>query len=181
MRRTIIGIIVSGVVVGTTGVGCPKGGTETPRRAPASPTACDEGKLESCYELAKQYEANQKDPQAKIQARRYYKTACDGGLAKGCAALRKLDEAQCGNGIPDACHRLGEMYQQGNKITRPDLAKARTYYKAACSEGVASSCFQLGMLWLKGRGGATDATRGKYYLEEACKAKHTEACKKLGK
>lgn len=178
MRRRIIWFIVAGTVAS---MGCPGGGTQTPRNAPASPTACDEGKLRSCYELGKKYAADQKDPQAKIQARRYFKTACDGGLVIGCDELRKTDEAQCGNSIPDACYNLGEMYRVGNKATKPDAAKARTYYKAACSEGTAGACYQLGLLWLEGQGGPADETRGKYFLEEACKAKHTGACRKLGK
>ncbi len=181
MRRTIIGIIgiiVTGMVAG---LGCPGGGSQQPRRAAASPTACDEGKLWACYELGKRYAADTKDPQSKVQARRYFKTACDGGLATGCDELRKVYEAECGSGNQDSCHALGELYRQGNKVTKPDLPKARTYYKAACSEGVADSCYQLGMMWLKGQGGGSDETRGKYYLEEACKAKHTRACRKLGR
>lgn len=174
----IIGIIGSGMVAGA---GCPRGGTEVPRSTAASPTACEEGKLWACYELGKRYAADTKDPQAKVQARRYFKTACDGGLATGCDELRKTDEALCGNSIPDACYNLGEMYRLGNKATKPDLTKARGYYKAACSEGTAGACYQLGILWLDGKGGPADETRGKYYLEEACKAKHAGACKKLGK
>jgi TPR repeat protein len=178
MRRTIIGIIVSGMVAG---VGCPRGGTEAPRSAPASPTACEEGKVWSCYELGKKYAADKKSPQAKIQARRYFKTACDGGLATGCDELRRTDEALCGNGIPDACYHLGEMYRLGNKATKADPVQARTYYKAACTEGVAGACFRLGVLWLEGKGGPSDETRGKYYLGEACKARHAGACKRLGR
>jgi len=184
MRRRIIRPIVTVVIIVLglmAGVGCPRGGTETPRNAPASPTACDEGKLWACYELGKKYAANTKDPQAKIQARRYFNTACDGGLATGCDELRKSDEAQCGNAIPDACYQLGETYRLGNKATKADPAKARSYYKAACSEGTAAACYQLGILWLGGQGGPADETRGKYYLEEACNARHTDACRKLGK
>lgn len=181
MRRRFIGsigLIVCTAVAGA-GAGCPRGGTDTPRKAPASPTACDEGKLWACFELGKKYAANQKDPQAMVQARRYFKTACEGGLVSGCDELRKMDEKLCGNGVPDACYQLGEMYRLGNKVIRADPAKARSYHKAACSEGAAAACYQLGLLWLQGKGGAVDETRGKYYLQEACKAKHPDACKRL--
>jgi len=54
-----------------------------------------------------------------------------------------LYERACELGLPQACHRAGELYRDGKGVA-PDDAKARALFEHGCREGSSSACDALG-------------------------------------
>jgi TPR repeat protein len=54
-----------------------------------------------------------------------------------------LYERTCGLGLPQACHRAGELYRDGKGVAADD-ARARALFERGCREGSSSACDALG-------------------------------------
>jgi TPR repeat protein len=91
----------------------------------ASEKACNAGDMEECVTAGLDYSGdNHMDIKVDYsKAEKYYKKACDGGNAGGCA-------------------RLGIMYDDAGKLPL-DHSKAKKYYKKACDGGDNWGCHRL--------------------------------------
>jgi len=54
-----------------------------------------------------------------------------------------LYERACELGLPQACHRAGELYRDGKGVA-PDDGRARALFERGCREGSSSACDALG-------------------------------------
>lgn len=54
-----------------------------------------------------------------------------------------LYERACELGLPQACHRAGELYRDGKGVA-PDEARARALFESGCREGSSAACDALG-------------------------------------
>jgi TPR repeat protein len=54
-----------------------------------------------------------------------------------------LYERACELGLPQACHRAGELYRDGKGVA-PDDARAHVLFERGCREGSTSACDALG-------------------------------------
>lgn len=122
-------------------------------------------------------------------------SACDGGVAAGCATLgglydsghgvsqnytqaRSLYERACEGGEMVACNNLGWLYDKGHGVPR-NYAQARFYYERACDSGEMSSCNNLAFLYYYGRGVPADYTKARALLTKACEGGEEAACEGL--
>ncbi|MGN8365501.1 tetratricopeptide repeat protein [Helicobacter pylori] len=91
-----------------------------------------------------------------IQAKKYFKKACDLKYGGGCGAL-------------------GDLYDDVEK----NLIKAAQLYTKACELKEGVGCGNLGVLYYNGDGVKRDSKKAAQYVSKACKLGDQEACKAL--
>ncbi|WP_139521679.1 tetratricopeptide repeat protein [Helicobacter pylori] len=91
-----------------------------------------------------------------IQAKKYFKKACDLKYGGGCGAL-------------------GDLYDDVEK----NLIKAAQLYSKACDLNISRGCGALAVLYINGQGVEKDLTKADQYFSKACKLGDQEACEAL--
>jgi eukaryotic-like serine/threonine-protein kinase len=125
---------------------------------------CNNGKAASCYALAAVKEGGaDRTPPDYQQALRYYKQACAGGDARGCAAAARIDaakpsnaahehyeleqiESECEGARISMCVMLGNVYENGSYGVAKSPSLALAAYKHGCDAGDSGSCLRLKFL-----------------------------------
>jgi hypothetical protein len=93
------------------------------------------------------------------------------------AALDVFTRA-CNEGFVAACGSIGDMYFQGQQVTKNQrLAAAR--WQDACERGHAASCSNLGVMYRLGDSVAVDHAKAVSYMQRACDLGSTAACRTL--
>ena len=120
-------------------------------------TACTDGLIEACIDLARFLEEN--DPQAHALRRRVSRIACDQGDRLGCELLgfSMLDTAKTANEYKAASEKL--------------------YF--ACQVHRPRACTKLAEMLLIGQFGKTSPARARILLDGACRRGHEPACERL--
>jgi TPR repeat protein len=153
------------------------------------------GWAEECDYLGQSF-AQSQNPEYQAKAAQFYRKACDGGSANGCAHLGvpagKGETAPpgarppaptypkaCDEGDIETCPGDGEMYYYGNGVTK-DLAKAAQLYNNACDGGHAIGCYELGLMHHFGNGVPKDDAKAAPLYQKACDGGLVIGCTALG-
>ena len=149
--------------------------------------ACDLDDF-ACTGLAAQHRANEELE----AARALYRSACEAGSLKGCAALSLFEafgwggepevvaasarlEKGCELGHPRSCHLLGWAAENGSVGFSRDLDLAEARYTQACTMGAVESCTALGLLLRP-----SDPKTSERIMLDACIAGDLTACNNQG-
>jgi TPR repeat protein len=89
-----------------------------------------------------------------------------------------LDKA-CTGGSGEACKDLGNLYHDGNGVTK-DGSRAASLYSKACGASAPMGCNSLGVMYHNGDGVAQDDTRAAALYSQACNAGDALGCTNLG-
>ena len=121
--------------------------------------------------------ANAKIEKAEREA---FQLTCEGGnivdcYKKGAQSLKdknyiqakRLFEKACDRGNSDACVSLGDMYRQGQGISKDDTL-AHEFYIKGCDQGDMLGCHNLGVSYMLGAGVTKDYSRAKTLYEKGC-------------
>jgi uncharacterized protein len=179
---------------------------DEPRARALFETACEDGQISACSELAHMLERGQGGPLDHARARVLYQRSCDAGARYECIALaHSYLDADAGHGAPDqgeaildklcreatladpdaitigafACHDLGQHFS-GRDLVRQDLDQARAAFERGCELGYDRSCATLGEGLVKGRPFAADPKRGLQLLARAVELEPKHNTIKLG-
>ncbi|MBK9643627.1 MAG: sel1 repeat family protein [Deltaproteobacteria bacterium] len=87
---------------------------------------------------------------------------------------RELYRQACNGSDQDACYSLGMSLLGAEGAANREQAEKR--FVLACESNHPGACRELGKLHLGGKATASDAAKGKTFLEQACKAGDAEAC-----
>jgi hypothetical protein len=153
------------------------------------------GWAEECDYLG-QWFAKGEGAENQAKAAQFYRKACDGGSANGCAHLGvpagRGDIAPpagrhatptypkaCDEGDIEACPGDGERYYYGDGVAK-DLAKAAQLYNNACDGGHAAGCYWLGLVHHFGKGVPKDDAKAAPLYQKACDGGHVIGCTALG-
>lgn len=98
-----------------------------------------------------------------------------GDYATALADLRPLAE----QGVPEAQHKLGALYVQGNGV-RQDYAKAAFWYRKAAVQGFAPAQNSLGLLYKEGKGVPQDYAQAASWFSKAAAQGFAPAQANLG-
>ncbi|MFO0587595.1 MAG: tetratricopeptide repeat protein [Polyangiaceae bacterium] len=153
---------------------------------------CDKGSQESCYNLGTiVWKAKSKGA-----AMPFFKKACDGGFADGCAelgnAMYPVDEhadaeaaatlavlnKACDMGSGRGCDLAGDLLQDKDYKTL-DLKAAVKRYARGCDLGYGTSCSSLADMFFKGRGLPQDNKKGVAMLALGCQGGGADECAEL--
>ena len=104
-------------------------------------------------------------------------TACSGGDAAACAAVRPALEEDCGRKDAKACGFLSWLYG-GHGLAKDD-AKAADYLGKACDAGDRNACVQQAWALAKGEGVTKDEPKGIASLDALCSRDYLPACTRL--
>jgi TPR repeat protein/membrane protease YdiL (CAAX protease family) len=157
---------------------------------------CEHKRLGACHELAERYEVGFGVPADQPRAVRFYRQACDAGLAPSCNRLgshheegvgvrhdlqiaAKLYERACTLGSQFGCYNLGNLRERGGGVAL-DLVQAARLFKQACDGGVSAACCNLGWLRYEGKGGAFDYAQAARLFRRSCEAQEASGCNGLG-
>ncbi|MGO9096126.1 MAG: tetratricopeptide repeat protein [Bryobacteraceae bacterium] len=153
------------------------------------------GWAEECDYLG-QWFAKGEGAENQAKAAQFYRKACDGGSASGCAHLgvpagkgegapptsRHVGPTYpkaCDEGDIEACPGDGERYYYGDGVAK-DLAKAAQLYNNACDGGHAAGCYWLGLMHHFGKGLPKDDAKAAPLYQKACEGGHIIGCTALG-
>jgi uncharacterized protein len=155
---------------------------------------CDKGSFESCFN----YGTLLTKKQPRNAALPYFRKACDGELAEGCASLgvelmpdgdepdvqaRARESLQiltkaCTMGAGRGCDFAGDVLTDKDyKIV--DVDAAVRIYDRGCSLGEANACWSLSQIYIKGKGVPKNAKMGVSLLNKACLGGSSDECQEL--
>jgi TPR repeat protein len=152
--------------------------------------ACTGGDAEGCWTLGRMANEGIGLPKSEIDAKSYFKLACDGGARFGCVSYAKtldrgtpddaarsaaLLRSACDHGYSASCAALGAAYLTGRGVPR-DTATALTLLQRACDGTDRGSCLTLGLRYEQGIDTAVDLTRAQQALTRACEVGIDAAC-----
>jgi TPR repeat protein len=121
---------------------------------------------------------------------------CDGGNARACTDLGKLqastqwnarDDARaaqlftkaCSGGDPGGCESLAEAYTHGRGVAR-DVRRGRELHEQACRSQRAFACATVGRYYAVGYTVERDYKRALEYLSRACEDGDSASCELRG-
>ena len=133
-----------------------------PQRAVAYfESACQDGLMAACYDLAVLHEEGK-------------------SVARDLERARQLYERACQSDAPDAtaCNNLAVLYQKGRSV-KADQKEASELYRRSCELGSMLGCRNLARRYLEGKGVEKSPQRAAALLEKACQLGHPEACPQL--
>lgn len=102
----------------------------------------------------------------------------------------QANEADCRNGVAEACRRLGGWYGMGGMqvLGVRDPAKSAAWYERGCALGDAASCGSLGSLYgaetdafTGERNALRDPARARTFHQKACDAGHDNSCQAIAR
>jgi uncharacterized protein len=109
-------------------------------------------------------------------------------LALHAPALGQMSEQQiqreadlhraCIGADRNACHTVGEMYRDGDGVSR-DYSRAFYYYTLACGAGLSGACMDLGGMNENGRGRPQNFAEAAVNYERACSLENPLGCSSL--
>ncbi|MBK8251657.1 MAG: sel1 repeat family protein [Polyangiaceae bacterium] len=155
---------------------------------------CDQKNAGSCYNLGRLV-AKKKNLATALP---FYKKACDGDYADGCAELGRamlpdtdlpdvvkqakdakavLDKA-CNMGSARGCDVLGDLMSE-KEYKIQDWSAAVKAWDRGCDLGEGIACWSLSELYFKGEGVAKDADKGLALLNKACMGGSASECNDL--
>jgi TPR repeat protein len=158
-------------------------------------SACEQGELAACNDLAGQYASGSGVARDERAADQLYARACEGGYAKSCVnlGLRRLETRGPGdhehaaslfakacelrNSL--ACYRLGLLLQAGDGAPKSPSGAA-TAHEKACDGGNTWGCHALADLLKKGEGIPSDTERASALYEKACEGGYAPSCLAAG-
>ncbi|MBK7759172.1 MAG: sel1 repeat family protein [Deltaproteobacteria bacterium] len=152
---------------------------------------CDEGAMRACFHVGVLQEGGFAAPKDTAAALERLSTSCNAGVARACYREGKLMESgppgyrdvmqarelyrqACNGSDQDACYSLGMSLLGAEGAANREQAEKR--FVLACESNHPGACRELGKLHLGGKATASDAAKGKMFLEQACKAGDAEAC-----
>lgn len=152
---------------------------------------CDSGAMRACFHVGVLQENGLAAPKDTAAALERYSTSCNAGVARACYREGKLMESgppgyrdvmqarelyrqACNGSDQDACYALGMSLLGAEGAVNREQAERR--FVLACESQHPGACRELGKLHLGGKATASDAAKGKAFLEQACKAGDAEAC-----
>lgn len=171
------------------------------RAAPELQLACRAGDAGGCSALGVLAELGLGRSPSRTVARGLYARACEGGNARGCVNLGKLDlasdpalhgerasrmfAAACDAGEASGCAALGQLRASGQTVAR-DVTAAAGLFGKACAKGSVVACYELAELHRTVDGvnsrrpvEAMDRMRMVELYVKACVAGHAPACARL--
>jgi uncharacterized protein len=161
--------------------------------------ACESGWYGACYNLGGIYSDGLYVTRDLVLARLYYRRTCDGGVNRGCDALRVQDEnarletqngtksvveiiadleRDCSNRKARACNDLGMRLFEAEGITR-DWFRSADLFKRACEADSMTACFNLGAMYSQGQGVQRDLTAAAALFLRACDGDNKLSCQTL--
>jgi TPR repeat protein len=123
-------------------------------------------------------------------------SSCDKGDLRSCSTIVKVAYGHpggepylqavvdslgqhCSASVPEACLRLGRMYNKGVGVTQ-DRPRAITLFESGCTTGEAQACADAAYAHRKGHGKAPDYGRAATFAKRGCDAGNRYACRELG-
>ncbi len=101
------------------------------------------------------------------------------GVPQDYAKARAWYEKAAAQGVAEAQHNLGILYDNGWGV-RQDYARARAWYEKAAAQGVAEAQYNLGVLYVFGRGVRQDYAKARVWWEKAAAQRNADAQYNLG-
>ena len=164
-------------------------GTDVPRDAERArqllQRSCTEptSDAKACSTLGTMYEEGLGGDRDRTEASKYYRWACNAGVADSCQRRGLLlvsdvgvrrDDAEavamftraCDGGLSDGCFQAAKILDLGT-VVKQDLATAGSLYDRACTSGLHGACTALGALQERGITGTPDPTAARAAYERA--------------
>ncbi len=142
--------------------------------------SCNNGDYEACVDVAYGYNKGVYGLPKNINNSIYYaQMACDGGVYKGCQAVKEITRGtyECHkNTLPNQAIKSANNFLMMN-----EGAKARKCYEVACNKDNAKGCKMLGDMYNYGNGAVYNYDTAKTYYIKGCNLGDINACEEYRK